>query len=83
MATQGRLRYDEASDSFVYEIRKDGNEWGMCMACKCVRREGAEAGEGTNYVHFDLLKKIVFDAQVYGVSLRLAWEGEQDDWLSD
>lgn len=69
---EGRLRYDEASDSFVYEIRKDGGEWGVCMASKCVRREGADEGEDTNYVHFDLLKKMVFDAQVYGVSLKLA-----------
>lgn len=72
MAKQGRLRYDEASDSFVYEIRKDGGEWGMCMASKCVRREGAEEGEDTNYVHFDLLKKMVLDAHVYGVKLKLA-----------
>lgn len=68
---EGRLRYDEATDSFVYEIRNDNGEWGMCMAAKCVRREGAEDGEDTNYVHFDILKKIVFDAQVFGVSLRL------------
>lgn len=72
MAKQGRLRYDEASDSFVYEILSDGGDWGLCMASKCVRREGAEEGEDTNYVHFDLLKKMVFDAQVYGVSLKLA-----------
>lgn len=71
-AIEGRLRYDEASDSFVYEILGDSGEWGLCMASKCVRREGAEEGEDTNYVHFDLLKKMVFDAQVYGVSLKLA-----------
>ena len=69
---EGRLRYDEASDSFVYEILGDGGEWGMCMASKCVRREGADEGEDTNYVHFELLKKMVFDAQFYGVSLKLA-----------
>lgn len=69
---QGRLRYDRKKDSFVYEIRNGDGEWGMCMEAKCVRREGAEDGEDTNYVHFDLLKKIVYDVQVYGTKLRLA-----------
>ena len=66
---EGRLRYDEASDSFVYEIRNGNDEWGMCMTAKCVRREGAEDGEDANYVHFDILKKIVFDVKTYGVKL--------------
>lgn len=67
----GRLRYDEAADSFIYETRCNGGSWGMVMASKCVRREGAEEGEDTSYVHFELLKKLVFDADVYGVKLHI------------
>lgn len=67
---EGRVRYDTATDSFVYEIRSDG-EWGMCMAAKCVRREGAEEGEDTNYIHYDILKTVARDAQI-GVKIHLA-----------
>lgn len=69
---EGRLRYDEASDSFLYEIRGEDGRWGLCMASKCVRREGADDSEDANYVHYTLLKKLVFDAEVYGMTLRLA-----------
>ena len=69
---EGRVRYDEATDSFVYEIRCNDGSWGMCMSAKCVRREGACEGEDTNYIHFDLLKKVVYDAQMCGVKVRLA-----------
>ena len=44
-AREGRLRYDERMDSFVYEIRGNDNRWGLVMASKCVRREGAKVGE--------------------------------------
>ena len=67
---EGRVRYDTATDSFVYEIRSDG-EWGMCMMAQCVRRENAEEGEDTNYVHFDILKTVARDAQM-GVRIHLA-----------
>ena len=68
---EGRVRYDTATDSFVYEIRNSGGEWGMCMTAKCVRRENAEEGEDTNYVHFDILKAVARDAQM-GVRIHLA-----------
>lgn len=67
-SVEGRLRYDEHTDSFVYEILSDG-EWGMCMSAKCVRREGADKGEDTNYVHYDILKKVFDDASM-GVIMR-------------
>lgn len=67
---EGRVRYDTATDSFVYEIRSDG-EWGMCMASECVRREGAEGWEDTDYIHYSLLKKVLFDIETYGVKVRL------------
>lgn len=84
---QGRVRYDKENDSFIYEIcsyyvdedgyeidiEDESTEWGMCMATKCVRREGAKEGEDTNYIHFDFLKKIVMDAYAYGVEL--IWSG--------
>lgn len=68
---EGRLRYDQRTDSFVYEILGSDGNWGLCMSSPCVRREGAEEGEETNYVHFELLKKIVFDADVLGTKLHL------------
>lgn len=68
---EGRVRYDDKTDSFVYEILDGSGEWGLCMACPCVRREGAEDDEDANYIHFEMLKRIVFDADVYGVRLRL------------
>ncbi len=70
-AREGRLRYDEAKDSFIYEILGSSGKWELCMACKCVRREGAEEGEDTNYIHFELLRRLVFDADVYGVKLHI------------
>ena len=69
---QGRLRYDEAKDSFIYEVLGSNGEWGMCMEAKCVRREGAGEDEDTNYVHYGILKKIVDDVQMYGMKLRFA-----------
>lgn len=66
----GRVRYDTATDSFVYEILSDG-EWGMCMMAQCVRRENAEEGEDTAYVHYDILKQVARDAQL-GVRIHLA-----------
>lgn len=57
----GRLRYDE--------LLSNSGSWGLCMSSKCVRREGAEEGEETNYIHYELLKRIVYDVEVYGVRL--------------
>lgn len=65
----GKLRYDEHTDSFVYELLSNEGSWSLSMASKCVRREGAEDGEETNYVHYELLKRIVRDVEVYGVRL--------------
>ena len=67
---EGRLRYDTATDSFVYEILSDG-EWGMCMEAKCYRREGAEDWEDTDFVHYSILKQMARDAQL-GVRIHLA-----------
>lgn len=70
-AREGRVRYDSDTDSFVYELLGEDGKWGMCMASKCVRREGAEGWEDTDYVHYSLLKKVLFDIEVYGVKVRL------------
>lgn len=78
---EGRVRYDKEADSFIYEIRtvdelengdEEIGEWGMSAAAKCWRREGAEEGEDTNFIHFDFVKTIVRDAQQFGVRLHLA-----------
>ena len=80
---EGRVRYDKENDSFVYEIRgydvdEDGIEtedipdYGMCATAKCVRREGAEEDEGTNFIHFDFMKTIVRDVWLYNVEVRMA-----------
>lgn len=65
---EGRVRYDKDTDSFVYEIFSDG-EWGMAQAAKCVRREGAESWEDTDYIHYSLLNAIIRDAKRFGVHL--------------
>ena len=84
--TEGRVRYDEANDSFVYEIRpvdetldeygdvidEEVGEWGMCLTCPCVRREGAEEGEEANYIHYSMLKQVVYDVWNFGTRVRLA-----------
>lgn len=68
----GRVRYDEETDSFIYEISSDRDpEWGMCLTAKCHRREGAEEGEGTNYIPFTFMKQIVYDCDVYGAKVHI------------
>ena len=63
-----RLRYDEPTDSFVLEIwNEEYQEWGMCRAAKCVRRENAEDGEEANFVHYEILKQLAHDCSVYDV----------------
>ena len=81
---QGRVRYDEKNDSFVYEIRSyyvddDGfetddepSDWGVSRIAQCVRREGAEEWEGTDFIHYDFMKTIVADAFNWDVELILA-----------
>lgn len=83
---EGRVRYDEGTDSFVYEIRPvdetvddDGyvvdeevGEWGMSLVAKCWRREGAEEGEEADFIHYGFLKQIIADAWNHEMRIRLA-----------
>lgn len=64
---EGRVRYDGATDSFVYEILSDG-EWGMVQAAKCVRCED-DVKEEPEYIHYRLLQAIIADAKRFGVRL--------------
>ena len=70
---EARVRYDADTDSFVYELYDDDtDEYGLCMACKCVRREGAPEYEEPQYIHFSLLKKVVTDVYNYNVLVHMA-----------
>lgn len=84
---EGRVRYDQETDSFIYEtctvneIEDEYGEvvdeeiiddWGMCLTCPCVRREGAEDGEDANYIHYSMLKQVVADAWNLNVRIHLA-----------
>ena len=66
----GRLRYDKEKDTFIYEVSSDADpRWGLCMSCKCMRREGAEPDEGADYIHFSMLQTIVRDVRDIGAKL--------------
>ena len=78
---EGRVRYDKETDSFIYEIRavdelengdEEVGEWGMSMSTKCQRREGAEEGEDTNYIHYSFLKQIINDSWNWEMPIHLA-----------
>ena len=68
----GRVRYDEENDRLVYEIEYADGKWGLCMQADCVRREGAEDGEGTDFVSIGFLSRIIED--VMNCELRLVRE---------
>ena len=78
---EGRVRYDKETDSFIYEIRtvdideegeEEIGEWGMCLATKCRRREGAEEGEEADFIHYSFMKQIVADVWNFDMRVHLA-----------
>lgn len=65
----GRVRYDKDTDSFSYEIMGDDGEWGLCRRSRCVAREDAGEDEGTDYVSWRFMMRVVNDCRDYGVHL--------------
>ena len=70
-----RISYDEENDEYVLETYDEEYGWGFCCSSKCVRREGAEQGEGTNFVHFTLIKEIM---NALHLGYQVFWKSSND-----
>ena len=51
-----RVIYDKAYDSYVLELRNNGEkEWGTVMVAKCRPDENGD----TNYIHYSILTELL------------------------
>ena len=53
-----RIKYNEQSDEFRLESSHDGKEWGLVVAVKCLKRDGATPDEEPAYIHYSIIAEL-------------------------
>ena len=61
-----RIKYNEQSDEFRLESSNDGKEWGLVVAVKCLKRDGAPQYEEPAYIHYSIISELNNMVHNYG-----------------